>query len=77
MLNPPAEPQNLAEWLWYVRRYESGIFVRVRRDERWQSLSLAQLTPQEWGEQVGDMLERGVLPVRLLEPQERRDGSVG
>lgn len=51
-VRPPDEPQSLAEWLWRLKRYESGIYVRVQKDGRWGNASLAELDPKTWGEKV-------------------------
>lgn len=62
---PPEEPQNLAEWFWRLREYENEIFVRQLRDGKYETLSLTELTPEEWGEKVAGFLNKGLLPVRI------------
>lgn len=72
LARPPESPTSLAEWLWYVRRYEHGIYVRVQRaDGRWGNASLAELSPEEWGKHVARWLDEGGLPCRVLEEGER------
>lgn len=70
---PPDSPTSLAEWLWYVRRYERGIYVRTQNAEgRWVNASLAELNPKEWGEHIARWLDEGGIPCRVLEEGERR-----
>jgi hypothetical protein len=71
---PPDEPTNLFEWLWRLKRYEKGIFVRQKVEEggdfTWVNLNLAELDPKTWAEYVARWLEEGRLPVRVKEPEE-------
>lgn len=67
---PPEEPQNLEEWLWRLKRYESGIFVREKTKEGWDSVALSTLPPDRWAHHVARWLEEGVLPARLKEDGE-------
>jgi hypothetical protein len=76
-IRPPDEPQNLAEWLWRLRRYESGIYVRIQNSEgRWVNASLAELDAKTWGVKVAGFLETGALPVRIKEPEEMQDADL-
>ena len=68
---PPNEPANLAEWLWYVKRYEDGIFVREFIEGCWENLPLSALSPERWARHVAEWLDEGHLPVRILEESER------
>lgn len=71
---PPAEPTSLQEWLWYVKRYEKGIFVRHRGgDGNWTNVALADLDPKAWADRVALWLENGHIPVRVKEPQEMEE----
>jgi hypothetical protein len=75
-VRPPEEPQSLAEWLWRLKRYESGIYVRVKAPDGFLTISLADLSPKEWGEKVAGFLETGALPVRVKEPEEMQDANL-
>jgi hypothetical protein len=68
---PPIEPTDLVDWLWYVRRYEDAIFVREQIDGHWESPALSSLSPERWAHHVVGWLNDGVLPVRVLEEEER------
>lgn len=68
---PPDKPQSLAEWLWRVVRYQRGIFVRELIGGHWYNVPLSALSPKRWAAHVAEWLERGHLPVRLLEERER------
>ena len=72
-IDPPKEPVDLAEWLWYVKRYEDSIFVRELVDDRWETVALSSLGPREWGNHLAKWLEGGHLPVRILEPHEQEE----
>lgn len=67
---PPEEPKTLTEWLWRLKRYEKGIFVRELVGEKWMNMALADLPPDRWAFHVARWLEQGVLPVRIREPEE-------
>lgn len=64
------EPMNLTEWLWRLKRYERGIYVREQVDGRWGNVALADLTPERWAHHVARWLEEGLLPCRIREPEE-------
>lgn len=65
MLEPPKQPNNLFEFLWYIKDYEKQIFVGTL-DGKWQSVSLAELPPREWAITVTDWIERDFVPIRIL-----------
>ena len=68
---PPSEPQNLAELLWYIKRWESGIYFRVQdANGKWGTQSLAEMGPKTWGEKLARLLEEGRMPVRIREDWE-------
>ena len=67
---PPEEPKTLADWLWRLKEYENGIFVRVKRDGKLDAVSLRNVSPREWGEHVARFLEKGMVPVRVRGPEE-------
>lgn len=68
----PNEPKNLMEWLWRLKRYEDGIFVREQgAGGKWGNAKLSDLPPERWAFHVARWLEEGSLPCRILEPQER------
>ena len=71
LVRPPDPPTNLEEWLWYVRRYEDGIYVREQgADGKWGNAKLADLAPERWGQHVARWLNDGVIPCRIKEPEE-------
>lgn len=74
---PPApdDPKDLAEWLWRLRRYENGIYVREQVDGKWTNARLSDLPPERWAFHVARWLDGGVLPCRVLEEHERRSKS--
>ena len=65
-MKPPEQPKNLSEYLWYCRYYEKQIYFRVQRNGKFESLSLADLTPQEYGEKLAILIEAGRLPAHIL-----------
>ncbi len=75
MKEPPAKPLTLEEWLWYVRRYENGIYVREQVEGHWTNVALVHLTPERWAYHVSGWLAEGRLPCRILEDHEiQHDG---
>ena len=68
--SPPEEPITLAEWLWRIRQYESGIYVYKLAGKKWKAVTLASLPPKQWAQQVARMLEAGMNPVRLRGKEE-------
>jgi len=68
---PPDNPQSLEDWLWYVRRYETTIFVREQIDGKWQSPALSTLPPERWAYHVARWMDRGMVPCRVREAEER------
>ena len=62
---PPESPENLAEWLWYVKDHEESIYVREGNLNK----RLSDLPPERWGAHVARMLGAGILPVRVREPK--------
>jgi hypothetical protein len=73
---PPDQPQTLAEWLWYTRHHQDRIFVREKnKDGKWDSLSLSEITPEQWGKHVAKWLEEGRLPVRVLTEAEQKQNK--
>jgi hypothetical protein len=71
------EPRNLWEWLWRLKRYERGIYVREQVDGRWGNVALSDLTPERWAYYVARWLEDGVLPCRVREPEEMQPNAGG
>lgn len=70
---PPDNPETLAAWLWYVRHHQDRIFIREKnKDGKWDSLSLSEITPEQWGKRVAQWLEGGHLPVRVLTEEEQK-----
>lgn len=67
---PPCEPSNLEEFLWYIKRWEKGIFVRAQIDGKWKPVSLAELPSGRWAEYVARFIQEGALPVRIREDWE-------
>lgn len=67
---PPEEPKTLEEWLWRLKRYDKGIFVREQLAGKFQNVALADLPPDRWAFHVARWLEQGMLPVRVREPEE-------
>lgn len=67
---PSDDPQNLFEWLWRLREYEDGIYIRVQRGEQWTNSSLEEATPKEWATFVAKALDKGMLPVRVKRDSE-------
>jgi predicted transcriptional regulator len=57
--------KNLATLIEYIRTYEEKIFVRVNREDRWLTLSLAELNNKEYSEKVAGFLEKGIIPVKV------------
>jgi hypothetical protein len=74
-VRPPDEPQNLTEWLWRLKRYERGIFVREKVDGRWGNVALKDLTPERWAHHVARWLEKGALPCRIREQEEMQNAG--
>lgn len=72
---PPDKPQALDEWLWYVRRYEATIYVREQIDGKWQSVALSTLPPERWAHHVARWLDKGMVPCRVRETEEGKDGE--
>ena len=68
---PPEAPKILEEWLWYVHRYQGGIYVR----EQGGNARLADLPSHRWAFHVARWLEEGAIPCRVLEDQERRHNA--
>jgi len=61
-------PANLAEWLAYVKRHESAIYVREQEmGGKWVHIRLVELSPERWGHHVGRMLDKGILPAYVRE----------
>ena len=67
---PPDNPQSLEDWLWYVRRYEDGIFVREQIDGTWQSVALSALPPERWAYHVARWMDRCMVPCRVRDTEE-------
>ncbi len=70
----PDDPTDLAGWLWRVRRYEAGIYVREQEaGGTWGNVSLADLAARDlgrWAFHVARMLEACIMPVRVREESE-------
>lgn len=67
---PPENPDTLADWLWYVKRYEQGIFVRETIDGKRDAYRLsyiAQKSSKLWAKHVARMLEKNIVPARVRE----------
>lgn len=64
---PPKEPKTLFEFLWYLKRWEDGIYVKVKRNDKDKILALVELNPKEWAEKVSEFIEYGAIPSRVLE----------
>lgn len=64
------EISTLEELLAYIKRYESSIFVRDKVDGDWGAYSLAEISPESWGEKVGRFIQEGIVPVRVLSDEE-------
>lgn len=69
---PPDEPETLEEYLWYCREYEEDIYFRARRGDLWENVSMADLSPREYGEKLARLLMQDRLPVRI-----KRDYEIG
>ena len=67
---PSDEPSTLKDWLWRLKRYEHGIFVREQIDGKSVTIALAHLRPEQWAHHVARWLEEGILPTRIREPEE-------
>lgn len=67
---PPDNPTNLFEWLWRLKHYEDGIFIRHQVNGKWDSVSLSSLDSKSWAKRVAEWLEDGSLPVRVREEEE-------
>lgn len=67
---PPDQPANFEELLWYIRRYEDGIFVREQIDGKWDSVALSALSPKRWAYYLDQWLTDGHIPVRVKEDSE-------
>lgn len=69
-IRPPDEPKTVVEWLWYVKRYDKGIFVREQVKSKWRNVALADLPPDRWAFHVARWLNENALPCRVKEPEE-------
>ena len=71
---PPQPPTSLFELLWYIKRYEASIFVRVMERGRWFTQPLATLSPFKWAYEVARFVRQfgksGWIPSRIREPDE-------
>ena len=63
-------PRNLVEWLWRLKAYEKGIYVRELNGGTWENLPLSELTPEQWARHVAKWLEENALPCRIREEAE-------
>ena len=68
----PLSP-TLATYLSYCKEHEDAIFFRVKREEKWESLALSELTPEEWGEKVAGLFTQGRTPCRVLSEEEVKE----
>ena len=76
MERPPKDPDNLADWLWYVKYHAPHIFVRMQDSKgHWCNKSLAELDAKDWATKVDGFLERSVLPVRVLTEEEIQENK--
>lgn len=66
----PPEEVRLIDFLYYIRRYQDGIYVRVQVDGRWTNAALSELNASQWAEYINRWLAEGVWPLRVREPQE-------
>lgn len=67
-------PETLMEFLYYVRRYEDGIYIRDREDDgSWGAISLKELSIHRWATVVAKWLEEGHMPVRVREDWELKE----
>lgn len=75
MEKPPKEPDNLTDWLWYVKFYEKHIFVRSKNEStgKYENKSLDQLSSKEWADKISAFLDRGILPARLVADEEMQE----
>lgn len=64
---PPAIPRDLREYLWYVRRYETGIYVREQIHGKWGNSRLADLSPKRWAHHVAKWFNENRIPWRIKE----------
>ncbi len=62
---PPDEPTTLYEWLWRLKRYQDGIFVRERIEGHFRNVALSQLPPDRWAYWVARWLDENALPMRI------------
>lgn len=70
MEHAPENPETLEEFLWYIKRYEHGIFFRRKVNDKWCNLSLAELDPKDWAKTIVKFITEGSLPVRVREDSE-------
>lgn len=76
MERPPKDPDNLADWLWYVKYHGAHIFVRMQDSKgHWGNKSLEELDAKDWAAKVAGFLERSVLPVRVLTEEEIQENK--
>ena len=59
---PPNSPQTMEDFLWVVRQYEKGIFVREMVGAKMESVPLASLSPKRWAYHVNRFIENGINP---------------
>lgn len=64
------QPAELIHFLYRIKRYEQGIYVREQVDGQWENPSLAELSPERWAHHVNRMLGQQIWPVRLKEEGE-------
>lgn len=71
IVRPTEYPNTLADWLWRLKLYEDGIFVRWKDTTgHWRTVSLVSLPPKDWAKRVARWLEEGAIPARIRDDAE-------
>lgn len=63
---PSDDPNDLFEWLWRIKHYESTIFTRVNGETK----ALSELNAKAWALNVSKWLQENALPVRVRSDEE-------
>lgn len=68
---PPDDPANVYQLLWYILNYEDSIFVRPMRGNVCVGpQSLSSLPPQDKAQWIAEWLRTGMIPCRIRSDKE-------
>lgn len=57
------EEKTLNDLFRHIKEHESEIYVRLKIDGKWKSESLANLSPEDWANNVERFITSGIWPV--------------